>query len=257
MCGILGFSGQPREGQWGETHRLLQALFQASEHRGHHATGFVARTDPYKGHSSGDILMDKRPLKASQFVRRSPVWRGLRRRRCSAVVGHVRWATHGTPEINVNNHPFRGRRNLYLVHNGVLIDYEGLCERRGLTLHTDCDSEAILRLVETSRIPAFGLDEALRDFRGSMAVVVYDGEADCTYLARNDGRPLWLMRLKHDRRWWYASTRDILLEGLSKAMGKQATRRVELLVPLASGHVHALTSTGALKGIPEIAGRAW
>lgn len=256
MCGILGYCGQPDEGRWGQTHALLEALFLASEHRGRHATGFVARTHPFKGRGKGNIVLDKAPLPAAEFLRHSGPWRGLRGRRCSSVVGHVRWATHGSPRDNANNHPFVGRRGLYLVHNGVLLDHAGVCERRGLSLNSACDSEAILRLVEASRVPALGLAEAVggfrgfRGFRGSMAVAVYDGQSDVTYLARNEGRPLWLARLRGDRRWFYASTRDILTSAFRSVLGRRAPQGLDLLLPLAAGQVHVLTSDGTLRGLP-------
>ena len=257
MCGILGFTGQPSEGQWGETHRLLEALFLASEHRGQHATGFVARAEPYKARHPSRTVMDKRPVPASQFVGRSHAWRALRTRRCSTVVGHVRWATHGSPRDNRNNHPFVGRHGLYLVHNGVLLNHEGTCERKGLALTTECDSEAILRIVEAARHPYIGLDDALRHLRGSMAVAVYDAKHNTTYLARNDGRPLWLLRTRNDCRWFFASTREILLEAFTRVLGSHARDHIEYLFPLAAGHVHVLGIDGTLRGLPDLSGRVW
>lgn len=261
MCGILGFSGEPAEGQWGETHRLLQALFLASEHRGRHATGFVAKSQPFKrrdsggGDNSGGVVMAKRPLAARRFVRRSGRWRALRHRRSTTVIGHVRWATHGPPEVNTNNHPHRGRRGLYLVHNGVLTDHEGVCERKGLTLKSECDSETILRVVESERTPVEGLDVALQDIRGSMALAVYDSHEDVTYLARNEGRPLWLAKLRGDRRWFYASTRDILLEAFTEVLGRHADEQIEMLFPLATYQVHVLRSDGSLIAMPPLSDR--
>ena len=138
------------------------------------------------------------------------------------------------------------------MHNGVLSDHEFVCERRGLELRSDCDSEAILRLIEAARTPPLGLAEALRDLSGSMAVALYDARSDVTYLARNEGRPLWLMRLVHDRRWFFASTAEILLEALTDVFGKRAKGRIEVLMPLAAGHVHALTTHGKFHALPSI-----
>ena len=152
----------------------------------------------------------------------------------------------------MNNHPFKGREQLYLVHNGILADHEGYCRRRGLSLRTACDSEAILRMMESAETPALGLDETVNTMRGSMAVAVYDGKEDVTYLARNDGRPFWLLRLQNDRRWFYASTREILLDALERVMGSAASDRIEILIPLAAGQVHVLSSDLSLIGLPEL-----
>lgn len=252
MCGIIGFCGQPREGQWGETYAFIEAMFLNSEHRGRDATGFAARMEPFKGHSPGRVVVARRALRASRFVRRSPTWQNLRRRRCTTIIGHLRWATHGSPKHNENNHPFTGRRGLYLVHNGVLLDHAGVCEMRGLELRSDCDSEAIVRVVEAARTPPLGLAEALRDLSGSMAVALYDARSDVTYLARNEGRPLWLMRLTHDRRFFFASTAEILLEALTDVHGKRAKDGIEILMPMAADHVHALTTRGKFHALPSI-----
>ena len=34
MCGIIGYIGYSREGQWGQTHSILTELYLASEHQG-------------------------------------------------------------------------------------------------------------------------------------------------------------------------------------------------------------------------------
>lgn len=255
MCGIIGYVGQPNEGRWGQTHRLLEALFLASEHRGRHATGFVAKTEPFKRPDSGEVVSDKRPQPSSRYVHQSGSWRGLRHRRCTTVIGHVRWATHGVPEINRNNHPHNGRRGLSLVHNGVLVNHREVCERKGLILRTDCDSEAIIRLIETHQDPRYGLKDALRSFNGSMALALYDTVADATHLVRNDGRPLWLARLRNDRRWFFASTRQILLDAFDEVLGRNAAGQIELLFPLAAQQVHTLSNHGSLMASPAITKR--
>ena len=71
------------------------------------------------------------------------------------VLGHVRWATHGNPKDNRNNHPHvcSGGR-YFLVHNGVISNHLDITDRYGLRLRSDCDSEILLRLVENFRNPA-------------------------------------------------------------------------------------------------------
>ena len=243
--------GQTSETRWGETYRLLNALFAISaEQRGLDATGFVARTEPFKSRPASDsIIMDKQPLPAPQFITDRPAWRSLRHRRCTTVLGHVRWATHGSPDDNRNNHPLVGHSSLYLVHNGVLANHKGIAEKHGLPLSTDVDSEVILRFVEAAEHPAVGLHHALNKVSGSMAAVVYDGQRDALYLARDTDKPLWLLRLRDDRRWWFASTREILLAAFREVIGEDVMARIDTLMPLAAGHVHILAQ-GRLNGLP-------
>lgn len=252
MCGILGFAGYVPEGQWTETHDILNALFLEAEGRGRDASGFVAATSAYKNSRSSELVLDKGPIRARQFVEESGPWRGLRHRRCSMVLGHVRWATHGSPEDNRHNHPLVGRHGeTYLTHNGILTDHRDDAERLGLDLEGDCDSEAILRVVEAAENPVQGLKLALRELRGTMATVVYDAKTDWLYLARNGDRPLWMMRLRRDKRWFFASTREILLAALQMVLGEKAISRIETLVPLATNHVYALSAGGTLAALAE------
>lgn len=250
MCGIVGYSGYAREGQWAETHDILTALFEVSANqRGKDATGFVARKEPFKNPLAAEVVMDKAPLAAAEFIRQNQTWRALHHQRCSMVLGHVRWATHGSPDDNRHNHPLIGRSDLYLVHNGIVCGHKDLARKQGLTLDTDVDSELILRMVEASRHPAIGLLTALRDLPGASAVGLYDSRADLLYLARNEGRPLWLLKLKNDRRWFFASTREILLSAIREVLGEP---RMETLMPIAADCVHILSATGpALIGLPN------
>jgi len=251
MCGILGFTGQPKEGQWAETYCLLEVLFLASQQRGWDATGLVARTESFKRQQAGEIVMDKMPLAAQQFVDHNVTWRSLRHRRCTTVLGHVRLATHGSPVDNRHNHPLVGHSSLYLVHNGILTNHRETAHHHGLRLSTGVDSELILRFVETAKHPAMGLDHALRNIEGSMTAVVYDGHRDTLYLARDDGRPLWLLRLTNDYRWFFASTREILADAFNAVIGNDWMNKTELLMPLAAGGVHLLKNSGQLLGLPN------
>lgn len=58
------------------------------------------------------------------------------------LIGHCRYATHGDPRDNTNNHPHDGG-DAWVVHNGVIGHYEEIAERHSLPLHTECDSEVL------------------------------------------------------------------------------------------------------------------
>jgi glucosamine--fructose-6-phosphate aminotransferase (isomerizing) len=220
---------------WGQTHDLLKGLFLAAEHRGHDATGYVAHAVPLDNPLKMETVVAKAPVRATDFVASNSGFRALAHRRCTAFVGHVRAATHGDPLAagNVNNHPFvSDDGNLYLVHNGVVSNYEEVADKYALDLTSSCDSEVLLRLVEASPNPSQGLNECLREVKGSMAVAVYDRHRDWVWLARNRGRPLWLARLEKDRRWFFASTDAILIEAFRKVLGPSTLKRLDYLAPL-------------------------
>src|SRR5687767_4809132 len=82
-------------GEWGETYVILRELFLASEHRGRDASGFAAMTEPLDRPARRTMIVGKSPVTSSQFVNTDERWLGMARRRSSAVIQHVRAATHG------------------------------------------------------------------------------------------------------------------------------------------------------------------
>ena len=248
MCGILGFVGNVAEGKWTETLEIIEALFLASESRGRHATGFAALTSPYKHPTDVHVVTDKQPMKASRFITESKAWRSLRHRRCSIVLGHVRYATHGDPRYSENNHPHVSDcGNTFLVHNGVLHDHEDIARKHGLRLRGECDSEILLRIVESHDGPEEGLQACLEECSGSMAIAVMDRIRQSIHLARNGGRSLWLCKLK-GQRWLFASTVEIIFAALRNVYGQSGSTNLEMLFPLAEHCPHVLTPQGLLIG---------
>lgn len=245
MCGIIGFTGDIQEGRWSETHRVLEAMFLAAESRGRDATGFAAITKPYKSSGKRDFVTAKEPIQASKFIQ-SKAWRALANRRCSAMIGHVRWKTHGDPASEENNHPHIGLNRLALVHNGIISNHLEVASARRLPLVSQCDSEVLIRLVEKYPSPIDGLKACLKECHGSMAIAVLEPNKGMVHLARNSRRPLWLARLKKDRRWWFASTAAILVEGLVQALGEKRFADLDQLFPLADNVVHTLMPSGLL-----------
>jgi glucosamine--fructose-6-phosphate aminotransferase (isomerizing) len=246
MCGIIGFFGFVREGQWGQTHSLLRELFIASEHRGQDATGFSALTSSFDSPKSQRLVTAKQPFPASDFVLSNTAFIRLRQLRCSAFIGHVRMATHGEPTDNANNHPFSGKDGLHLVHNGVVSNYLEIADKLALKLTSKCDSEILLRVLEASENPYFGLLSCIREVQGSMAVAVLDEQYKSVWLARNGGRPLWLGRLKDDRRWFFASEQSILVRAFSRVLGPRTIHQFDYLAPIPENAPLVLTEDGRL-----------
>jgi glucosamine--fructose-6-phosphate aminotransferase (isomerizing) len=66
-----------------------------------------------------------------------------------ALIGHARYATHGSVADNVNNHPHPSDGG-WVVHNGVVHNHRELTAAFGLHPSSACDSEVLARIVETS-----------------------------------------------------------------------------------------------------------
>jgi asparagine synthetase B (glutamine-hydrolysing) len=160
MCGIAGlFSTSP------VTDAVLSKFAQVwsyQEIRGHDACGILAL----------GVIGDKRhvyyskfPVTCSKFVPFTlDVWRRHGFRPIYAIA-HARAATHGPPEVNVNNHPIT---HVYadtlfaIVHNGVL-SMNGMCTSKV----SQTDTEELLCLIENTIRSGGELKEVYDKIRGS------------------------------------------------------------------------------------------
>lgn len=128
MCGVFGFVTKAGRGP---DLKVLKRIAIVTESRGEHAFGMA-----WTG-SDGQLSSFKRPGAASDGLS------DLNRvKDAAAMIGHCRWATHGLPEINENNHPHRAGKG-WIVHNGVVRNHLELIETHDLQTETECDSEVL------------------------------------------------------------------------------------------------------------------
>ena len=152
-------------------------MLRAMLRRGRDATGWM-----YPGIEPGvvDVVRVAEPAdRVEVFVPERVQW----------WVGHVRYATHGSPDYAANNHPIHHGKILG-VHNGVLHNHaEILAETGRADPKASVDSEALFAAINAS-----GARAGLERIRGSLAAAwVHLGwPSRQLYLARNTGRPLWV-----------------------------------------------------------------
>ncbi|MDX1961611.1 MAG: class II glutamine amidotransferase [Pirellulales bacterium] len=152
MCGLFGYITKTGGGP---DLDLLRRIATETEQRGDHAFG-LAWID-----QAGRLQMFKRPGAVSARLGDLD-----RCRHAQAVIGHCRWATHGSYSDNDNNHPHSVGRG-WLAHNGVVRNYRELARQYGLVRRTACDTESLALLM--AKLPGSLLSRATR------AVVAVDG----------------------------------------------------------------------------------
>jgi glucosamine 6-phosphate synthetase-like amidotransferase/phosphosugar isomerase protein len=128
MCGVFGFI--TKSGKGPDIARLQQIAVE-TQRRGHHAFGLAWLGD------DGAIHTYKRPGPATANLGDLSRCRGA-----IALIGHCRWATHGDPRFNENNHPHPAGRGFF-VHNGVVHNHLSLVRRYGFIQQSECDSEVL------------------------------------------------------------------------------------------------------------------
>ncbi|CAJ1187418.1 Glutamine--fructose-6-phosphate aminotransferase [isomerizing] [Companilactobacillus paralimentarius] len=175
MCGIVGVIGNNKT-----TYILLNGL-EKLEYRGYDSAGI------YVNNQKGKDFLVKEVGKISKLENAvTDDVQGL------VGIGHTRWATHGTPTVE-NAHPhFSADNRFYLVHNGVLTNFEELKTKylADVKFSSQTDTEVAVQLVD--HFAKEGLDgeaafrKALSLIEGSYAFAMVDKEQpDRIFVAKN------------------------------------------------------------------------
>ena len=164
MCGIIGYIGKKRNIQ--EGINMLKRL----EYRGYDSSG-VAWYDCQKNKISfvkkeGKIEELEKAVLKSSFDAKS-----------KAFILHTRWATHGMPS-DVNAHPHVDcKKEIFVVHNGIIENYLELKEKlqkEGHRFISETDTEVLAHLIE--KYFTNNLEEAtrlaLKEVIGAYAIAV-------------------------------------------------------------------------------------
>jgi len=194
---------------------LFTYLLLLSERRGPHATGVALLK------SSGEHLLFKRPLRASEFIKDQAfreVLSGVDSR-STLLMGHTRWQTKGDASDNRNNHPIRAGE-VVGTHNGDLANADALFEQLDLPRFAEVDSEIIFRMADATmidgRIDVKALKEQLVLCQGSMSAVLASKLDPKTIVIVKGNKPLALRYHGGHRAIIYASDAvylDVVLAG--------------------------------------------
>ena len=175
MCGIVGVIGNNNT-----TDILLNGL-EKLEYRGYDSAGI------YVNNQNGKDFLVKEVGKISKLEDAVTAdVQGV------VGIGHTRWATHGKPTVE-NAHPhFSEDNRFYLVHNGVLTNYQELKDKylADVDFKSQTDTEVAVQLVD--HFAKEGLDgeaafrKALTLIQGSYAFAMVDRQQpDRIFVAKN------------------------------------------------------------------------
>jgi hypothetical protein len=177
MCGIFGFI--TKDGRGPNLERLRRIAIQ-TQRRGQHAFGLAWVA------ADGRLHTFKRPGAASENLEDLERCAGAQ-----VVIGHCRWATHGTPADNRNNHPHRAGRG-WIVHNGIVRNHGALVRQHCLSVRTQCDSEVLGLLLAKS--PGSLEERAARTAKAADGLLAILGvwANPVRLLIVRHGNPLWI-----------------------------------------------------------------
>lgn len=158
MCGIFGvcFSGDSASKEEWTVHEMATMMFPAIRHRGPHAFGWMAWDGSELDYArfQGDVALMSNLSKVK--VPLDAKW----------MVCHVRYATHGLPSYEGNNHPIL-HGGVLGVHNGSIRNYLDVLDETGREdPKAEVDSEAIFAAVDQ-----WGHQPGLRRLDGNMTTV--------------------------------------------------------------------------------------
>lgn len=181
MCGIIAVVGAKNN-----ANRIVVNGLKNLEYRGYDSWGIAYR--------------DKNLIRSRKNIGKlsgsEEILDSISTQPASLSMGHTRWATHGAT-TKANSHPhFSCDRDIAVVHNGIIENYQELrqqLESAGHKLRSETDTEVIAHLVEDefkkSRSLTEAVGRALQQVKGAFAIAVAHEQSNTLVGARR-GSPL-------------------------------------------------------------------
>ena len=163
MCGIVGIVGK-------SAREIVLNGLSKLEYRGYDSAGI------YLNDLAGKEYLTKTAGRIEDLKNKmTPEEQGM------VGIGHTRWATHGKP-TEANAHPqFDETERFYLVHNGVIENYQDIKKQylKDVSFKSDTDTEVIVQLIskfarEKNEDAFTALKQALQLIKGSYALLLID-----------------------------------------------------------------------------------
>ncbi len=199
MCGIVGYIGER------EASPIILKGLKHLEYRGYDSAGIASiyRGKIHIRRCAGKVL------DLENIILQKPLMGEI-------ALGHTRWATHGKPSEE-NTHPHTDcKKELVIVHNGIIENYLSLRDsliKEGHVFKSETDSEVIVHLIEKylNGNLEIAVRTALKKVKGSYAIgVIWKKDKDNLIAARS-GSPL-IIGLKNNESFIASDVPAILSE---------------------------------------------
>lgn len=187
-CGLFGVWGHP------DAARLTYFGLHALQHRGQEGAGILVNNNGKLNRHRGlglvtEVFRDEKDLEELTG---------------SSAIGHVRYATAGSANIN-NIQPFQFEFHdgaLGLAHNGNLTNAQSLrceLEKSGAIFSSNSDTEILMHLIRRSHHPEFmgRVKEALNTVKGGFAYLIMTENSIVAALDPNGFRPLSIGKMSN------------------------------------------------------------
>mgnify|MGYP001580841238 CR=1 FL=1 len=177
MCGIFGFVYKDKV----KAVPIIMDGLKRLEYRGYDSSGIVVTegSNLYWKKKSGRLFELEKKINYE--------------RSGNVAIGQTRWATHGTP-VDKNAHPhFDCKKNIFLVHNGIIENYKELkagLVKNGHDFSSDTDTEVLAHMIEDRVESGSTFEEAVRltlkSVVGTYALAILNrNEPDKMIVAKN------------------------------------------------------------------------
>ena len=183
MCGIVGYIGNENA-----VDILIDGLSHL-EYRGYDSSGIALM-------GKGEINVFKAPGKLSNLINKLKN-EPKNKIKSNAGIGHIRWATHGIPNL-VNAHPHCCNcGGITIVHNGIIENYKEIKEiliKKGCNFKSQTDTEAAAHLIALEYDKTRDLKEAValavKQLKGAWAFCVMHKNEPDSIIATRRNAPL-------------------------------------------------------------------